>query len=210
MPPCLSAQPSHPRVRPCGAPRALRIAPTPQPRPLHRSFLLLAASPDLGQGWAAAGAIAVRGLRSEGAPSPGNAPRERRGGTLRGRAGTAGAGTRRGWFFPPVCPSPGAEWDSRSGSRCSGRLRPLPACPSFTRAAPPPFAPLRSLRAAGRPRARLCGAPQKEPPGGAAEDESEQRPGRPRRQGQPQPPPAHPHTCARLCVRGWGSPSRAR
>ncbi|XP_041262370.1 basic proline-rich protein-like [Onychostruthus taczanowskii] len=43
----------------------------------------------------------------------------------------------------------------------------------------------------------------KERPGGAAEGESERRPGRPRRQGRPQPPPAHPHTCARL-----GEPER--
>lgn len=63
---------------------------------------------------------------------------------LKGRAGVL--------FYPPLAagdvvfrpsdPPRGAEWDSIRGSRCSGRLRPLPACPPFTRAAPPPFAPL--------------------------------------------------------------------
>lgn len=181
MPPCLSALLSHPRVRRCpetpgprgtGSPRCPGPSIAPSFSSPHLLTLDRAEQPQeplLCNDSQRRGAL--------GAPSPGNSPQEMLGGTPEGTGGHGRGLLPTGdVIFRLFVPPRGAEWDSSRGSRCPGRLRPLPARPPFTRAAPPPFAPIRSPEGRGDPGPGSAAPRDKEPPGGAAEGESERRP----------------------------------
>lgn len=146
-----------------------------------------------------------------GAPSPGNSPQEILGGPLEGTGRHGGGCSPPGMLFSACLSPPGALNGIPAASRAAqgGCGRSLPARPS---PAPRPRPSFRSAPLARGPRGDTApgsAAPRdKEPPGGSAEGESERRPGRPRRQGRAQPPPAHPHTCAGLCRAGPGEPER--
>lgn len=207
MPPCLSALLSHPRARdpgPCG---------TRPPRGPGPSIAPSCSSPHLltldraGQPREPLLCNDCRGLHP-----PGMLPGKGGVAPQKGRAGTAGAVTRRGWFFPPVCPSPGRWMGFQARVALLRAAAAAPSLPVLHRAAPPPFAPLRSARR----------GPRGDPGPGSAAPHIKNRSAEPRRtrassgrdarggRASLSPPPAHPHTCARLCVRGGVSPSGAR
>lgn len=156
----LGSSVSRPHARPCPeppGPRGTGSAPAPPsllpPPP---------ASPDLGQGWAAAGAIAVQWFPALRLHPPGILPGKCCLAALKGRAGTAGAVTRRGCYlchFPPVCPCPGRwmEFQPRVALLRTAAAAPCPPA-LHSRRAPA----LRSARPrpAGSPRVRLRGAPR--------------------------------------------------